>query len=235
MIFFLALGVFSFTKFSDFIINIIENNYLHRSFRKAFLWKGRIRTVFFLISGLFGIIYFFLTNMGKNCLSDYQVAISKVKCLVFEKKYIVIFFSIIIFFVFFPIISFAVPFQDDFGRNFNGHRGWGLVDSRVLSEILSIIIHQNLELPQIAPLPQFISLFLLIIGTIELSVALTGRISFFSLITSSLIFVTPFFIGNFSYQYYAPYMTLAIDCAIFPFVLLSINKEKSFCINSVIF
>lgn len=235
MIFFLALGLFSFTKFSDFIINIIESNYLHRSFIKAFLWKGRIRTLFFLISGLFGIIYFFLNDIGKGCLSDYRVAFSKIKCLILENKCIVIIFSIIIFFVFFPIISFAVPFQDDFGRNFNGHRGWGLVDSRVLSEILSILVHQNFKLPQIAPLPQFISLALLLIGTIELSIALTGQISFFSLITSSLIFVTPFFIGNFSYQYDAPYMTLAIDCVIFPFVLLSIDKKKSFCINSVIF
>ena len=136
------------------------------------------------------------------------------------------------FLCFYKLIDSDFYYADDLWRSFDGSRSW-IGFSRYVSEFLSIVLHNNVYLPDIAPLTQFISLAVYSFSTILLAWLVTeGNITVGSLVICSLLFLSPFNAQNLSYRFDSPYMALA---AFFPMVPFLFKKEKkSFVFISVI-
>lgn len=136
------------------------------------------------------------------------------------------------FLCFYKLIDSDFYYADDLWRSFDGSRSW-IGFSRYVSEFLSIVLHNNVYLPDIAPLTQFISLAVYSFSTILLAWLVTeGNITVGSLLICSLLFLSPFNAQNLSYRFDSPYMALA---AFFPMVPFLFKKEKkSFVFISVI-
>lgn len=136
------------------------------------------------------------------------------------------------FLCFYKLIDSDFYYADDLWRSFDGSRSW-IGFSRYVSEFLSIVLHNNVYLPDIAPLTQFISLAVYSFSTILLAWLVTeGNITVGSLLICSLLFLSPFNAQNLSYRFDSPYMALA---AFFPMVPFLFKKEKkSFVFISII-
>lgn len=136
------------------------------------------------------------------------------------------------FLCFYKLIDSDFYYADDLWRSFDGSRSW-IGFSRYVSEFLSIVLHNNFYLPDIAPLTQFISLAVYSFSTILLAWLVTERkVTISSLVICSLLFLSPFNAQNLSYRFDSPYMALA---AFFPMVPFLFKEEnKSFVFTSVI-
>lgn len=136
------------------------------------------------------------------------------------------------FLCFYKLIDSDFYYADDLWRSFDGSRSW-IGFSRYVSEFLSIVLHNNVYLPDIVPLTQFISLAVYSFSTILLAWLVTeGNITVGSLLICSLLFLSPFNAQNLSYRFDSPYMALA---AFFPMVPFLFKKEKkSFVFISII-
>lgn len=136
------------------------------------------------------------------------------------------------FLCFYKLIDSDFYYADDLWRSFDGSRSW-IGFSRYVSEFLSIVLHNNVYLPDITPLTQFISLAVYSFSTILLAWLVTeGNITVGSLLICSLLFLSPFNAQNLSYRFDSPYMALA---AFFPMVPFLFKKEKkSFVFISII-
>ena len=136
------------------------------------------------------------------------------------------------FLCFYKLIDSDFYYADDLWRSFDGSRSW-IGFSRYVSEFLSLVLHNNVYLPDIAPLTQFISLAVYSFSTILLAWLVTeGNITVGSLLICSLLFLSPFNAQNLSYRFDSPYMALA---AFFPMVPFLFKKEKkSFVFISII-
>ncbi len=136
------------------------------------------------------------------------------------------------FLCFYKLIDSDFYYADDLWRSFDGSRSW-IGFSRYVSEFLSIVLHNNVYLPDIVPLTQFISLAVYSFSTILLAWLVTeGNITVGFLLICSLLFLSPFNAQNLSYRFDSPYMALA---AFFPMVPFLFKKEKkSFVFISII-
>ena len=136
------------------------------------------------------------------------------------------------FLCFYKLIDSDFYYADDLWRSFDGSRSW-IGFSRYVSEFLSLVLHNNVYLPDIVPLTQFISLAVYSFSTILLAWLVTeGNITVGSLLICSLLFLSPFNAQNLSYRFDSPYMALA---AFFPMVPFLFKKEKkSFVFISII-
>ena len=72
------------------------------------------------------------------------------------------------FLCFYKLIDSDFYYADDLWRSFDGSRSW-IGFSRYVSEFLSIVLHNNVYLPDIVPLTQFISLAVYSFSTILLA------------------------------------------------------------------
>jgi hypothetical protein len=224
-----------FHNFSFSISHFIETNFLHRSFRQPLLWTNRLQHFCFQISTIPAFfLFFFFTNLSTDIREKIKNTSYNFFHTLRSNSHIliyIIFTFFLLFITFFKLISIDYFFQDDYGRALSGVRDWASSDSRFISEFLSIIIHTNLSLPDIAPIPQIISLLIVFFSIFILSYIFTdGNISLFTLLSSSLLFINPFFSGNISYRFDAPYMALSYIFPILPF--LFINNLKYFIVIS---
>ncbi len=121
---------------------------------------------------------------------------------------------------------------DDLARQLRGTREW-VNFYRYCSEIGSIFVHTSMRIFDIAPLTQFIAIFLISLASLFIIQSLTG--GSFSAATCIAVLpagLFPFYLSNFSYRYDSPYMALSILASVTPFMFLP--KQRSFIISSVL-
>jgi len=213
--FFLAACVLYVPAVSDAVIQLLQNTLIHRALRKPWLWISRFKHFFFMAATIPAVIlYLKYTAGGKSiCRTVKEDAASFFA--IFRRNDIRWYAALIagLFAVsYIKLLVSGFRFEDDIGRDFDGIAGWLWGDSRYITRLLSLVIHVNIPLlPQIAPLPQILTLLILIPAVILLAWLVTdGRINLFSILSASFICLTPFFAGNIAYQFDSPYMALSI-------------------------
>ncbi|VEI48582.1 Uncharacterised protein [Actinobacillus equuli] len=130
--------------------------------------------------------------------------------------------------IFFRISSYHLAdiyYIDDLGRSIVGSRGWDNF-SRFSSNFLSSILNMSVRLTDISPLTQIISIIILSISSLILVVIFSKKSSYFTLLGSTFLGLSPFYLENMSYKFDSPYMTLAILASLLPFLFIR---------NSIIF
>ncbi len=131
------------------------------------------------------------------------------------------------------ILRANFSYIDDLGRVQLGTRGW-VRESRFLSEGLSVLLHTNMRVSDISPLPQLLAAFLLAIaGTIVLYLFhgdQSRRIRFLPAVVT--LGINPYFLECLSYKFDAPYMALSVLLSVLPF--LFIKKKRNYLLFSVL-
>lgn len=124
---------------------------------------------------------------------------------------------------YFGLILADVYYIDDLKRSKDGYFDF-LNFSRYLSENLSKLIHLNLHHnTDISPITQFIAMMFLSFGSILLVKIISKQLSYFALIASTPLGLSPFFLQNMSYKFDSPFMSIAIISPIFAFLFFRRN------------
>lgn len=110
---------------------------------------------------------------------------------------------------------------DDLGRVLHGYKGWDNF-SRYISYFSSVILHADLYLTDISPLPQLLALFLLAIASAIAIYALMGKrnITCWEVLAALPLGISPYEWDCLVYKYDAPYMALSILASVAPFLFL---------------
>lgn len=136
------------------------------------------------------------------------------------------------FLCFYKILDADCYYADDLWRSYDGSRSW-IGFSRYVSEFLSIVLHTNFYLPDIAPLTQFLAIAVMAISTVLLAWIVTdGKVGVLAILVCSLLFVSPFNAQNLSYRFDSPYMALSVLFPIIPFLFR--KDGRSFVFVSII-
>lgn len=138
-------------------------------------------------------------------------------------RYVLVFLGIY-FIAVVAILRANEQFNDDLVRSFSGKKGWDNW-SRYLSVYLSVIIHGNTYLTDMAPMPQFLCLFLMSLASAIIVCAFTdqNKFRFMHIVAVLPLMVSPYFLHCISYRYDSPYMGLSVLACVFPFLFI----EKS--------
>ena len=105
---------------------------------------------------------------------------------------------------------------------------------RYLSEILSYIFNMNYpKIFYISPLTQLIAIAFLSLASLALVKIVNKKISYWGLLASVAVGLSPFYLECMSFKFDSPYMALATSCTILPF--LFVKRLSLFFIVSVIF
>jgi hypothetical protein len=189
----------------------------------------------FAITGLLIAIFGFLavfTNTGKKLCVECQNEWKLEFLSFFNKRYLIFFLIIAAIYLLgiITIIRANFLYNDDLKRSLNGYgigAGWG----RYIPEILSRIIHMDLRLTDISPLPQILAVLILAASTIVFIKILSPEKITAALAAASVpIGLSPYFMENYSFKFDAPYMALAVFFSIVPFLFY--RKTSVYCITS---
>ena len=130
------------------------------------------------------------------------------------------------------IIRANFLYEDDILRSLVGHRRWEFF-SRYVAEISSIIIHANLRITEISPLPQLLAAMIMAVSSVLLVYVINNKkLTVVSLLVSIPLGLSPYFLECFSFKYDAPYMAMSVLASIVPFLFIS--RKKVFLFLSVI-
>jgi len=217
-----------------FIIHFAEDYLIQRKVNFHERW---LDTIFTWAKGLLFIlsifIFFTFINPGKilfnQILNEIKFCLSKIDFKHFIKPFFLI--TGIYLFGLIAIILADFSYIDDIDRALRGFRGWNGW-SRHLNDFLSTFIHVDFFLADISPLPQFLAILLMAFSSVLLVYIITGKITCFTIIASIPLFLTPYFLENFSYKFDAPYMALSVFSSVVPF--LFITARKAFIFTSII-
>lgn len=222
----------------QFTINIALNlaeKFLHRSLRNVEKWTAIINKTATLACFSFLIWEFLiLTEKGYSIfLGTKEKFCDFFNTLKNEKKLPVLAFILAFLFIaFFKIMDSSFLFQDDIVRNAIGKKSW-VGGNFFISQYLSMIIHNNEKLQNIAPLTQILSIIIMAISVLMLDWILNDKkITFVGSTILTLCFISPVFSQCFSYHFDNPYMSLSIYFSIVPF--LFIENPVLYCFNTVI-
>jgi len=131
------------------------------------------------------------------------------------------------------IIRANVLYIDDIGRAADGYRGWFFAWSRYVSEFLSIFIHADTNLTDISPIPQLLAIIILSISSLILVYVIgKKKITTVRLLASIPLGLSPYFLGNLSFKFDAPYMALSILVSIVPFLFVA--RKRAFLFVSIV-
>lgn len=234
-LFLITVFIFSLILSTTFSLNFaisITEKIIHRTLRDHTKWinilKGVVHIPLLTSLLVFFIQYTYIGNQVIQTIKELWIKfISEIKHI----KYFYLFISITIFFLFafYNIINADILFADDISRSHDGDRNW-ISFGRYISEFLSIFLHCTIKLTDIAPLTQFISIFLMSCTVITLLIVLSGneKINFIYIIPLCYTFLSPYFQQCFCYRFDSPYMTLAILLPIIPFIFKDDIKSYSF-------
>jgi hypothetical protein len=121
-------------------------------------------------------------------------------------------------------------YNDDLDRALKGYRGWS-VWGRYIADFFSVIMHMNLRLTDISPLPQILAALILAASTLAfLKIFSPEKITVAALLSAIPIGLSPYFMENYSYKFDAPYMAMAVFFSIIPFLFY--RKTAVFCVTS---
>lgn len=109
--------------------------------------------------------------------------------------------------------------NDDLERSITGVQAWDDY-GRHLSNFLSGMIHTSSNLTDISPLPQLIGLVLVALSAVIMLHLVTGKrqFSWWELVLTIPVGLSPYFLQNLSYRFDPPYMTLSVLAATLPFL-----------------
>lgn len=236
---FLSLCFFGFVILAlpptcNLIINLVEQ-LMGRELRDPGRWIEIIQHCSTIVLCVIAIVFFLgLTKKGNEFARLIKLECHPFLQFLCSRSFVIMVVGTFAFYFlcFYKLIDSDFYYADDLWRSFDGSRSW-IGFSRYVSEFLSIVLHNNFYLPDIAPLTQFISLAVYSFSTILLAWLVTERkVTVSSLVICSLLFLSPFNAQNLSYRFDSPYMALA---AFFPMVPFLFKEEnKSFVFTSVI-
>lgn len=236
---FLSLCFFGFVILAlpptcNLIINLVEQ-LMGRELRDPGRWIEIIQHCSAIVLCVIAIVFFLgLTKKGNDFACLIKQESHPFLQFLCSRSFVIMSVGTFAFYFlcFYKLIDSDFYYADDLWRSFDGSRSW-IGFSRYVSEFLSIVLHNNVYLPDIVPLTQFISLAVYSFSTILLAWLVTeGNITVGSLLICSLLFLSPFNAQNLSYRFDSPYMALA---AFFPMVPFLFKKEKkSFVFISII-
>jgi len=220
-----------FPQVRDMIIKLGERM-LHR---ETSLYQEWHRTLLsYAIGGICLIVFFdycSLTTSGKTLVSKVKNEIRYCLAEIDWRSFIkpVLLMSGIYLLGILSIIRANFLYWDDISRSAVGYRGW--YDwSRYVSELLSVFIHADFHLTDIAPMTQLLAILFLGVSSVLLVYVLNNRkITIIGLLASIPVGLSPYMLGCLSYRFDAPYMALSVLASIVPFLFLARKKAFVFC------
>lgn len=208
-------------NFIDNQILVIAEKIFSKTLRKPEKWIEIVHHTSFLVIFITSIVYFLIfTKSGAQLYSKIKESLyAFYNKLTSEKFYQhFAFILVFLFLVFFKVIAANYFYADDVFRNYTGNRSW-IGFSRYISEFFSIFLHTNINLNDIAPLSQIITIFIMAATLIMArGIFESEKSSILKLLSLSFIFISPYFAENFSYRFDCPYMALSVFFSIFPFI-----------------
>jgi hypothetical protein len=233
VLFILALGsvILFFPGVRYFIISRAESvldKTLFRDFWFLFLRNMAITGLFIVAAGSFA----FLTKTGKALCIECRDAWKQEFRSFAHKRYVIWFLILTAIYLLgiLTIIRANFSYNDDLDRALKGYRGWS-VWGRYIADFLSTILHMNLRLTDISPLPQILAVLILAASTLAFLKALSqDNITVSALVAAIPIGLSPYFLENYSFKFDAPYMALSVFFSIIPFLFY--RKTAVFCITS---
>lgn len=108
-------------------------------------------------------------------------------------------------------------YQDDAGRVVFGYKQWDYF-GRFLSTAFATVVHTDHYLVDVAPLSQLLAILIAAFSAVLVLYILLGRTRFtlWELLAAVPIGLNPYFLECISFRYDAPYMAIALLCAVFP-------------------
>jgi hypothetical protein len=115
------------------------------------------------------------------------------------------------------IIRTGLSYNDDLSRAALGYKNW-VNYKRILSNLLSTIVHMDTYLTDVSPLTQIISASIMAFSGVILLVIIYERTQFglMELLAIIPLYLNPYFLECISYKYDSPYMALSVFGGIFP-------------------
>lgn len=231
---FLGFLVLALPPTCNLIISLVEQ-LMGRELRNVGKWIEIIQhcsTIAMCVIGLVGYLCF--TSRGNSFVKQIWHEGSPFFQFVATKKFCGLLVGICVFYFlcFYKIVAADFYYADDVWRSYEGNRSW-IEFSRYVSELLSIVLHTNFYLPDIAPLPQFLAIGIMSVTTILLAWLTTdGKVTIPSVLVCSLLFLSPFSAQNFSYRFDSTYMALSTLFPMIPFLFM--KNIKVFVFTSIV-
>lgn len=123
------------------------------------------------------------------------------------------------------LIFSDIPYMDDKARYLIGRPSFGHT-LRLFDELYFRLFNMGNILYDISPLLQVLAIVVLSISSLLLLHILTGKITWYNAVLSSLLGIYPFFFENISYQIDSLFMALSILFCIFPFIYWGISNRR---------
>ncbi|MDC9621062.1 glucosyltransferase domain-containing protein [Xenorhabdus sp. XENO-7] len=141
--------------------------------------------------------------------------------------------SIILCLYMVPIFLFGTYYRDDNGRVVSQYFDWDL-DGRPLTNLIIKLLNFDGRLTDIAPMSQILAIIISAIscGVICTYIVKSNKIAV--VISSSLLFLSPFYIQNLLYHFDVVTMALSILFATLPFIINERAKLYVHCIVSML-
>ncbi len=233
----LALAALEVAARFSFVGSLIIKNveaFFHRTLRDPAHWIDVIQHVTALaIFALLNVYFLNYIAFGIKIKSAVAGEFSKIRPSLFSKKTAVCFGGgcALLFAAYFNLLTAHFYYADDVFRNYGGSRSW--IDfSRYVSEFLSILVHNNIRLNDIAPLSQFVAIAIAGAALVVLSFSLAGRADAKNVLALSAIFMAPCYAECMAYRFDSPYMAISLLFAALPFLFY--RDKAAFCYLSVI-
>lgn len=131
----------------------------------------------------------------------------------------------ILFLIWLPVLFSSRYYMDDLGRSVRGYYEWS-PNGRPVTEALFWIFYQGGKVFDVSPLFQVMAVPLMAATSLLALISLKVKIDKFTLISSSLLFLTPLYLENFSYKYDSLSMALSCLLATMSFWLSQNFNEK---------
>ena len=149
---------------------------------------------------------------------------------IYNKRNAIIFIVLfaVSFIGFFALLRANVTYVDDIRRNIETYYDWGNNYGRWGTALANLSIQGGYTLGDRSPLNQIIAIICLVASALILSLVMTRlfkkKIGGLSIIASSIVIFTPYFLQCLSYKYDSVGMGLSVLAAIFPFLALENRK-----------
>lgn len=229
-----ALEIAAHFSFVDSLIIKNVEAFFHKTLRDPARWIDIIQhTTALAIFALLNVYFLNYIAFGVKIKSAVAGEFSKIRPALFNKKAAVCFGvgCALLFVAYFNLMTAHFYYADDVFRNYGGSRSW-IGFSRYVSEFLSILVHNNIRLNDIAPLSQFVAIAIAGVAIVVLSFALAGQAGAKNVLALSVIFMAPCYAECMAYRFDSPYMAISLLFAAIPFLFY--RDKNVFCYVSVV-
>ena len=134
----------------------------------------------------------------------------------------------------YPVISAGVYYIDDLARSQTGYLGWTPLGRPLSDFIFFILSFGGSTSVDVSPLPQILSFIVMGFTVRHISKNLFGEQTISSVICSSLIFLTPFFLHNVIYKYDSLSMVLSLSACVYAVYFSSQDKRVEVAVKSAL-